>query len=710
MKLRLIYTTLICSFAFISNAQLDRSIKPSAKPNPAINLPVPTQYTLDNGLKVIVVENHKLPKVSFQLYSDYPVLNEGSKAGISDLMGEMLGSGTKTITKDKFDESIDFIGASFYPSSRGFFASSLSKHTPKLLDLLSSAITEPAFPESEFTRLVNQTVSGLSQTESSADAMAGNVSAIVNYGEKHPYGEVVTEKTVKSITLKDVNNFYNNLSPNNSYLVVVGDITPTKAKEYANASFGKWKVPVANAQTAIPSLKKSTGNQVYFVNKPGAVQSVIKISHTMDIKPGSEDELKLKVLNKILGGGGFSARLMKNLREDKAYTYGCYSRMSSDELVGEFSAGGNFRNEVTDSAIVQILKEIKLVTEGVVLDSELDLTKKSMTGAFARSLENPQTIARFALNTIRYNLPKNYYATYLQKLEKVTKQDMLMAVNEYLNPKNLNIIVVGNEEIADKLTQFDSDGKITYKDAFGKDIVKLKAVKSGVTAQTVIHDFILKSYMATDDKLIDVKNKKIAYIKGTSTTFIAQMNAEMTITTYKAKPNKSAMTVMAGEMAVQKDWFNGEKGGKFVMMQGDKDYTAEEISEKQSPNFPYSQLFYFTDKSKHVELLGIDDNDGVEYYKIKITETGNDDISYEYYNTKNGLLEKSESFTTGPDDKPITVIMNFSDYKVQGKKKCSLLMPTKYTMNSGGQKMDFELKEMEIKTKAKTTAFEGEFE
>jgi len=710
MKLRLLYTTLICSFGFFSNAQLDRSIVPTALPNPAINIPTPNQFTLDNGLKVIVVENHKQPKVSFQLFTDYPVLNEGNKAGVSNLMGEMLGSGTMTYSKDIFDEKMDFMGANFYPNSRGFFASSLSKHTPKLLELLSSVITEPAFTEAEFKRLINQTISGLSQTGSSADAMANNVSSIVNYGEKHPYGEVVTEKTVKNITLDDVSNFYNNLSPSNSYLVVVGDITPDKALEYAKTSFGIWKIPAPIGQLVIPNLVKSTGNQVYFIDKPGAVQSVIQISHSMELKPGSEDEIKLKVLNKVLGGGGFSARLMKNLREDKAYTYGCYSSMSSDELIGEFSAGGNFRNEVTDSAIVQILKEIQLITEDVVLDSELDLTKKSMTGAFARSLENPQTVARFALNTIRYNLPANYYATYLQKLEKVTKEDMLMAANKYLNPKNLNIIVVGNTEVAEKLIKFDTDGKISYKDPFGKDVVMLKTVVEGVTAKSVVHNFMLKSYIADDQATIDTKNKKIAYIKSTATTFIPQMNAEMTLTTYKAKPNKVAMTVTAGDMAVQKDWFNGEKGGKFIMMQGDSELTADEVAEKQTPNFPFTQLFYFTEASTQTELLGIEDIEGVDYYKIKITETGNDDITHEFYNKTTGLLDITEQFTTDPEGNAMTIKMIFSDYKVQGKKKCSLFLPSKYTMNTAGQKMDFELQSIFIKTKIKTNAFEGEFD
>jgi zinc protease len=145
MKLKILYTLLICAVTFISTAQLDRSKAPVAQPNPGINIPKPNVFTLENGLQVIVVENHKQPKVSFQLYIDHTPLVEANKAGLSSMFGELLGSGTKSVNKDEFDENIDFMGASFSPSSRGFFASSLSKHTPQLLYLLSKVVLEPAF-------------------------------------------------------------------------------------------------------------------------------------------------------------------------------------------------------------------------------------------------------------------------------------------------------------------------------------------------------------------------------------------------------------------------------------------------------------------------------------------------------------------------------------------------------------------------------------
>jgi len=709
MKLRILYTLLICLVAFASNAQLDRSIVPEPQPNPGINIPTPNVVTLDNGLQVIIVENHKQPKVSFQLYVDHAPVVEGNKAGLGSLFGELLGSGTETINKDAFDEKIDFMGANFSSSSRGFFASSLTKHTPKLLSLLSSVVLSPSFPESEFDRLKNQTISGLASTSSDASSMASNVAGIVNYGEKHPYGEVVTEKTVNAITLDDVKNHYKTyFKPNFAYLVIVGDITEATAKEYAQKYFGDWKRGDEPKQN-YPELTASNGNQVYFVDKPGAVQSVINITQSVKIKPGHEDEIKLRVLNAILGGGSFSARLMSNLREDKAYTYGCYSRITSDELIGSFYAGGSFRNEVTDSAIVQIMKEINIISDELVKDTELDLVKKSMTGAFARSIENPQTVARFALNTIRYNLPANYYATYLQKLERVTKADLLMAASEYLAPKNLNIIVVGNSEITDKLTVFDSDGKITYKDAFGNNVTPLTAVEDGVTAKGIINNYMMKTFMVDSEAAMMAKLSKIGFIQITATTFIAQMNTDLIMTSYSGATNKTALLMKAGDMVVQKEWFNGVKGGTYAMMQGKKEYTAEEIKDKQKPSFPFDQLYYFTDDSYNIELLGVANIDDVDYYKVKVSKEGEEDFSFEYYNVATGMLDFTESFTTDEEDNAVTVKFYSKAYQMYGKKKSSLMLPSIKVMDSQGQKMEFTTKEVIIKKKAKSTAFDGEF-
>ncbi len=716
MKLKVLYTLLVCLFTLSVNAQIDRSKAPKAQPNPEIKIQQPDVFKLDNGLTVIVVENHKLPKVSFQMYVDHQPLKEGDKAGMSDIFGELLGSGTTNMDKDEFDQKIDFMGADFHPSSRGFFASSLSKHTDNLLKLLSDVILHPAFPSDEFDRIKQQTLSGLATSSTDPNSMSNNVSNVVNYGKNHPYGEVITEKTINNIVLDDIKQHYNTyFKPNISYLVVVGDITPDKAKNYANTYFGNWTKKEVKTET-YPEVHRADNNQVYFVDKPGAVQSVINITQVVDIKPGHKDLLPLKVYNAILGGGSFSARLMSNLREDKAYTYGCYSRINQDELIGEFYAGGSFRNEVTDSAVAQILFEINRIYNEPVKAEELDLVKKSMTGAFARSLENPQTIARFALNTIRYNLPDDYYTNYLKRLESITIDDLMAVGKKYLNPNQLNIVVVGNADVVDKLKQFDADKKISFKDAFGNDASQLKAVPDGVTAQSIIERFVLKSFLVNNKTELDAKLKKIGFLQINSSAFIEQMGATVTTATYKSKPNKSAVIVRVKQgdkgpgQIMQKEWFNGTKGRKFAMMQGSKPYTDDEVKLKQNKVFPLDQMSYFTDENTTVELLGIETIDDKDYYKLKISNNINDNFSYEYYDVETGLLAIEETFTTDDEGNSHTAKVYYDKYKTYGKGKNTLMLPALTNfVAEGAPKMEFETKSVIIKKKSKLKVFDGIF-
>ena len=708
-KIFLAFTVLALSLNL--SAQVDRTQAPKPQPNPEIKIEIPDAITMPNGMKVIVVENHKLPVVSFQLFIDYPIVAEGEKAGLRDLFGQLLGSGTATYPKDEFDAKIDYIGANLFPTSRGFFASSLKKHTPQLLALVSDMVMHPAFPESEFERIKSQTLSNLATIETDADAISGIVSGVVNYGVDHPYGEVTTEETVNNITVDDVKAYYAKyFIPNYAYLVIVGDVTQEEAKGYVDKYFAAWQKGDA-LKKPVYNLPSSSANNVYFVDKPGAVQSVINLTHKVDLKPGHPDDIALNVLNHILGGGSFSARLMANLREDKAYTYGAYSDISSDQLIGEFSAGGSFRNEVTDSAITQLLYEIDRIGAEQVSDSELELAKNSMTGAFARSLEHPETVARFALNTIRYNLPKDYYSTYLVKLGKVTKEDLVRVAGQYLQPKNLNIVVVGNQEIAAKLAAFDVDGAVHYKDFKGQDKAQLKSAGEGVTAASIIQNYLWKSFMVNSQAEWDAKLAGIGYIETTWSAYVAEMDGSMLMITYEGKPNKSAMLMKIASPAmnaiVQKEWFDGTTGGTFAMGAGKTTYEGEELEEKKKPSFPFAQAYYVEDADMSLELLGIDELDGKEYYKMKVGKKGDDEFSYEYYGVESGMLEKKENFVTAEDGTVSSVMLTYSDFKDMGK---GLYLPHGMELNAGGQAFKFKAEKIVVKKKAKSKAFQGVFD
>lgn len=717
MKLRIIHLLLIAFVSFQTLAQVDRTKAPEAQPNPGINIPKPEVFELENGLKVIVVEYHKQPIISYQLYVDHQPNLEGNKAGLNDLFGQLLGSGTEKLSKDQFDETVDFMGASFYPNSRGYFASALSKQAEPLIELMSQVTLSPSFPEEEFDRIKNQQISELSTIATDPSSMASNVAGVVNYGENHPYGEVVTEKSLENISVDDIKAHYETyFKPNFSYLVVVGDIQAEKAKELANKYFGQWEKgeePKAN-YTEIPQTE---GQHVYFVDKPGAVQSVIKITQAVDIKPGNPDEIKLKVFNAILGGGSFSARLMANLREDKAYTYGCYSSVRADEITGSFNAGGSFRNTVTDSAVTQIMYEINRIYNEPVTKEEISLVKSSMTGAFARSLENPQTVARFALNTIRYNLPDDYYATYLQKLEQVTIEDVLTAGKKYLNPENLNIIIVGNSKIAEKLNEFDVNHKITFKDAYGNDISPLKEVEDGVSVESILNKYLLKVFMVDDIEAAKAKAEKIGYIKMTSVTHIKQAGMDVTLTakSFMAKPYLTAsITKMKDngsgqEYITSKEWFDGESGGTFVMMQGSTQLNEDEIAERSFNSFPISQMYYLSDENYQVELLGIETVNDKEYFKLKVNTKNSEDFTFEYYNVETGMLDITENFTTDPEGNPATTKIVKNEYQVYGKGKYTLMFASTYDLFMQGQAMKFENTEITISKKGNMDVFKGEF-
>jgi len=703
-------TIFLITLSALSYGQIDRTKAPNALPNPAINIPTPKIVKLENGLKVIIVENHKLPKISFQLFIDNPPMLEKSKVGLSELVGDMLGSGTVSYSKTDFDEAVDYIGASFSSSGRGFFASSLTKHSDKLLKMLKSVILEPSFPEDEFERIKKQYLAGLSANKSDPSAMAGNVGNVINYGTAHSYGEVMTEATVNNITIEDIKAYFKNyFGPQNAYLVIVGDVTEEKAKTIAETYFGGWPKNESMELADHNTVPEYNGNQVYFVNKPGAVQSVIKITHTLDLKPGHEDVVKLSVLNSILGGGSFSARLMSNLREDKAYTYGCYSSIQSDILKGEFTAGGSFRNDVTDSAITQILYEIDKIASELVTDAELDIVKKSKTGAFARSLENPQTVARFALNTIRYNLPADYYANYLKKIEAVTKDDLLQVAKMYLRPKNLSIIVVGNEEIANKLSVFDSNSNIDFKDGYGNSELKLKAAPENVTAATIINNYSQKIYMTDDAAVIAKKDKKIRFISRQYEGLMVQMGAAFELTTSAAYPNKEAMQLTVQGNVMQKEYFNGVTG-KTESMMGAVDFDEAKIIKKKETSFPFLQLYYLSNEIYTLNLLGIDNIDGKAYYKIEIKNSLSEGIVYEYYNVENGLLEIKESIETNEKGETVESKVVLMDYKMYGSGTASLLLSSKQTMNNNGNVIELTLKSVDFEKSHPKGYFEGKMD
>jgi zinc protease len=658
--------------ATTSFSQLDRSVRPKAGTPPTINIKDSEVFTTENGITVILSENHKLPKVSIRLVTGSDPMNEGSKAGLSKIAGQLIMSGTTNRSKDKLDAEVDYIGATLNADGESMYLSCLTKHVEKGLTLMTDVLFNANFPDSEFERIKKQNESALLSAKSSPDEMSDNAERKANFPNGHPYGEIMTEATLAAINKTDIESYFKRVfTPRGSYLVIVGDVNKAQATEMVNKFFSTWKGgPVYKAELGEGQFNK--GNRVIFVKKPGAVQSKVTVTFPVKMKPGQPNQLPLTVTNGILGGGGFGTRLMQNLREDKAYTYGCYSGIDITDNGSWFSASGNFRNDVTDSAIVQILKELDNIGNSYVKESEINLTKSAMAGGFARSLENPQTIARFALNIIQNNLPKDYYQTYLKRLDAVNTENVLEMAQTYFTSKNCNIIVVGNEEIIEKLKVFDADGKIEMFDAFGNVAKEVKP--ADITKEQLIEKYVFATTGTTSMKAANKAIKKIKSVKQVMEMSAQQIPAPLTMTTYFVAPNKEAMKIEMQGMMIQKEYFDGKAGASSNMQTGKKDLTAEEIASKQKSAGLFPELTYATSGLK-VEMVGIEEVNNTEAYVLKIVD--GDKQSFDYYDTKTFMKIKSVSIQK-EGDQVVEASRSFSDFKIvnglQFPHKMSLMM------------------------------------
>ena len=225
-----------------SSRKLDRSIVPAAGPAPKIQIGQYQMATLPNGLKLVVVENHKLPRVSYNINLDIDPLFEGDRAGFAMLSGELMKAGTRSRSKAQIDETVDFMGASLSTSANGVFGSCLAKHSEDFLTLMADVVLNPTFPSDELEKSRKQQLSNLANEKTDPNAMSDKIGNVMKFGATHPYGESLSEASLKAITTDDLYNYYHDFfRPNVAYLVVVGDITFEKAQAQATKYFGAWE-------------------------------------------------------------------------------------------------------------------------------------------------------------------------------------------------------------------------------------------------------------------------------------------------------------------------------------------------------------------------------------------------------------------------------------------------------------------------------------
>lgn len=675
----------LCSLGI--QGQIDRSTQPVAGPAPKINLDKPESFTLENGLKVMVVENHKLPRVSMTLTIDNPPYAEGKKAGVSALMGAMLGEGTKDISKDTFNEEIDYLGAKVNFFSSGASANTISKYFPRVMELVAEGTLNPLFTVEEFERQKERAIEGLKASEKDVAQNARRLSTALSYGKNHPYGEFSTKQSVEKLNLQDVKSHYQNyFVPQNAYLIVVGDVKTQEVKNLATKYFKNWKKKDLPAHT-MPEVENVTQTQINFVDFPNAVQSEVQVTNTIELQKGDPDYFPVLLANKILGGGG-EARLFLNLREDKGYTYGAYSSTGDDKYIARFVASASVRNAVTDSAVVAFLDELHRMRNEEVSAEELENAKAKYTGDFVLALERPSTIAQYALNIETDNLPEDFYQTYLKKISEVSAEDIQRVANKYYLANNARIVVVGKgSEVAEDLENLTYQGEtipVKYFDRYANAIEKpefTKKVSADMTA-----DKVFEKYIQAIGGKEAVKNVESVYM-------IAQAEMQgqkVDLTTKVTSSGKSLTEVSMSGNTIQRQVFNGEEG--FVVARGQKiPYSEDQKMAAKAESHPFPELL-----AKNATLEGIETVNNQEAYAVKLNET-----TTNYYNKNSGLKIQSVK-TVQQGQQTMTIPMTFSDYReVEGVK-----FPFGISQAMGPMTIEFEVAEIKVNQDVTEANFE----
>jgi len=663
-----------CLLLTITMQAQDRK-QPTAGPSPTVNIKSPKSFTLKNGLKVLIVENSKLPRVTYSLTLDNLPYLEGDKKGVSELLSSLLGSGTEKISKDAFNEEVDFLGASVFFSSNGAYASGLSRYSKRILELLSDGFLNPVFTQEEFDKSKEQIIEGLKADEKSVSAIARRVENVLTYGKNHYNGEFTSEETLKNVNLADVKaNYEAYFVPGNAYLVIVGDVDYKKVKKDVESLFGSWKKATA-PQLTYSDPTDVQYSRINFIDVSNAVQSEVALVNLSSLKMTDKDYFAAILANQILGGGG-EGRLFLNLREKHGWTYGSYSSLSSGKYIGKFKSGASVRNAVTDSAVVEIFSEIKRIRTELVSDEDLKNAKAKYVGNFVMQIEKPETIARYALNKETQSLPADFYENYIKNINAVTAQDVKNAAQKYFLDSNTRVVIVGKAaDVLPNLEKLSVNNKlpISYFDKYGSPTDKpdvKKEIPAGVTTKTVLNKYI--EVIGGEKALKNVKTLAIissGTVQGTPLELVV-----------KSAPKKLVVEMKAMGATVSKQVINEKEA--YAVQQGQrKDFKDQELKDMQAGANTFKELEMLNDKE--ATLSGIEDINGADAYVIKKGKS-----SYFYDVTSGFKVAESKELEQG--GQKMTQITYYQDYKdVKGIK-----FPYKTIMNVG---IEIELTTTEVK-------------
>lgn len=425
---------------------IDRTRPPQPGPPKDVAFPDYFETALPNGMKLIVYERHEFPTVTVSLVARGGTACDGATPGLASMTSELLTKGAGGRDAVRLAEDIESLGGSL-AAGAGWDSSNagvtiLSRHFGEAMDILADVVRRPTFPADELDAAREKRIAAIMQRKANPSTLALNRFHQAVYG-KHPYAspQEGTEDSIRALERDAMAAFHHTIfQPANTFLIAVGDTDPAWMTDMCTRLYGDWSndVPVPDA---VPAPAMNEGIAVHVVDRPSAVQSSIVVGH-VGIDRRNPDYIPVTVMNTLFGGY-FGARLNMNLREQKGYTYGAHSRFDGRMAAGPFSAGADVRNDVTDAAIEEILKEMQRLRDEDVSTEELANVQRYITGSFPLQIETPLHVAQRIVSIEMFQLGKTYYNTYNSRVMAVTPDDIRRVARTYLHPDNARIVAAG---------------------------------------------------------------------------------------------------------------------------------------------------------------------------------------------------------------------------------------------------------------------------
>ncbi|HEX2165874.1 MAG TPA: pitrilysin family protein [Longimicrobiales bacterium] len=452
----------------------DRSEPPPVGPAPDLVLPALQEFTLDNGLRVLLMEKHDVPLVQLNLLIGAGTARDDQgEPGVASMTAAMLDEGAAGRAALEIADAFEMLGARFGIGA-GTHTASMSLRAPSqriddALEIAADVVLRPDFPDAELDRLRAERLTSLVRRYDEPNAIAGALFGQTLYGTGHPYGreDAGTAASLRAMSTADLRAFHERFyRPNNVTAIIVGDIDRAAAERMLERAFGSWEradVP----EEVIPAAGQVSGRTIYLVDKPGSAQSIVQLGR-IGVPRSTEDYFALEVMNVVLGGS-FTSRLNQNLREDKGYSYGARSGFSWLPAAGPWSASAAVQTQSTGPAIAEFMKELRGMHEPIPAE-EVERARNFLAMRYPAGFQSVAGIAARLGDMVQYRLPADFFNRYVTNVLAVTDAEVERVAREYIDPENLAIFVVGDREVIEQQVRDLGLGEIRFlevTDVFG---------------------------------------------------------------------------------------------------------------------------------------------------------------------------------------------------------------------------------------------------